>query len=491
MRRNVIAIVFAITALPGLLLLAGCSSSGKKGDKPKRTVLATTYDDAKVGEESSMAVAAQMGVLDDAALNAYVSEIGRKLLRGIPRRSFNYQFSVVDQIEPNAFALPGGYVFISRGLLALANNEDELACVIGHEITHAAHRHAALQQQISQRVSPLAMGWRRAATLSSYGRDMERDADQGGQQLCAAAGYDPIGMSTFLNNLGQWERYRIGYTRNPSFFDTHPGSQERAAVNAIRASELRWTRDPSIGDPREALLRHTEGMPVGERPEAGLFEGDRFIHPDLDFTLRFPPGWRVSNSSQAVGAMAPKGDAVVFLTADMPAGEPRVMAETWVEKTREQQKIQVKESKPVKIGSLPAWRMRVNQSGRGGSITSFVTFIPYHGATWRITGSTPASQAKNYLGRTLATARSFRPLTEEERHSLYATHMQVVEARRGEDLPSLGERTENAWNPTSTAIHNGVFTDHRYDGGEMVKVAVSEPYVPKDSTPESAEAESP
>ncbi|MBW2275104.1 MAG: hypothetical protein JRG96_17695, partial [Deltaproteobacteria bacterium] len=295
----------------------------------------------------------------------------------------------------------------------------------------------------------------------------------------------------FLNNLGQWERYRVGYTRNPSFFDTHPGSQERAAVNAIRASELRWKRDPSIGDPREALLRHTEGIPVGERPEAGLFVGDRFLHPDLDFTLQFPPGWPVSNSSQAVGASSPKGDAVVFLMADMPAGEARVMADTWVEKTREQQKIKVKESKPVKIGDIQAWRMRIDQSGRGGSITSFVTFIPYRGATWRITGASPARLAKSYLGRTLATARSFRPLTEDERHSLYSTHMHVVQARRGEDLPSLGERTGNAWNTTSTAIHNGVFTDHRYEGGESVKVAISEPYLPKEAPAPEAEATSP
>ena len=212
MRRSILCIAAAALVLP--LLAAGCSSSGKKKDKPKRTVLATSYDDSRVGEESSRAVAAQMGILDDAELNAYVSRIGRKLLRGIPRRSFNYQFSVVDQIEPNAFALPGGYIFLSRGLLALANNEDELACVIGHEITHAAHRHAALQQEMSQRISPLSMGWMRAKTLSAYGRDMERDADQGGQMLCAAAGYDPMGMSTFLDALGQWERYRVGFSRN-------------------------------------------------------------------------------------------------------------------------------------------------------------------------------------------------------------------------------------------------------------------------------------
>jgi len=132
------------------LLATGCSSAPKSSSKkkPRRDILATEYDDARVGRETSEAVAAQMGLLEDEKLKRLVQQIGRKLLRGVPRRNFDFQFHVVDQTEPNAFALPGGYIFISRGLLALANNEDELACVIGHEITHAIHRHAATQQAI-------------------------------------------------------------------------------------------------------------------------------------------------------------------------------------------------------------------------------------------------------------------------------------------------------------------------------------------------------
>ena len=169
------------------LALGACSSApGKRGEKPKRTVLVTAYDDARVGQEASRAVAAQIGLLEDPALDAYVNEIGRTLLRGIPRRPFAYQFAVVDQFEPNAFALPGGYVFVSRGLLALANSEDELANVVGHEITHAARRHAAAQQELTRRQNPLLLGWMRTAHLASYGRDMEREADRGGQMLAAA-----------------------------------------------------------------------------------------------------------------------------------------------------------------------------------------------------------------------------------------------------------------------------------------------------------------
>ena len=151
---------------------------------------------------------------------------------------------------------------------------------------------------------------------------MEREADEGGQILCAAAGYDPIGMSTFLTTLAMSSRLELGYTRNPDASSTRtrarrsarrptPCARERSAGSAIAA----------IGDPRAALLRRIAGLEIGPRPEAGLFQGDRFVHPALGFTIRFPSGWRQSNSNRAVGAVQPRGEAVVFLAADVPPGE--------------------------------------------------------------------------------------------------------------------------------------------------------------------------
>ncbi len=468
-----------ILACAATLVTAACSSSPKTpSHRKKSTVLMTEYDDARVGREASRDVAAEMGLLEDPEINAYVRGIGRKLLRGIPRRPFQYQFSVVDQFEPNAFALPGGYIFISRGLLALANNEDELANVIGHEITHAARRHAAAQQEIARRENPLAMPWVRAANLAAYGRDMERDADRGGQLLAAAAGYDPMGMSTFLSDLGQMERYFRGAARVPTFFDTHPGARERAASNAARSREIRWKRDPVLGDTRASLLRHIDGLALGQRPEGGIFEGDRFLHPGLDFQVRFPQGWRTTNTNRAVGAVSPRGDAVVFLMADLPAGDARTVAEEFLEKLQEEQRVEVKESKPVKIGRLDAWRMQLEGSSRGGSLSAYVTFIPYGEATWRITGVAPSRVAKQYLGRTLNTMRSFRPLTAKERKSIESMRLRVVTAIPGENLEELGRRTDNAWDASLTGLYNRIFVSHRFAGGELVKIARVEPYVP-------------
>jgi predicted Zn-dependent protease len=473
--RRLLAII-TILACAAALVFAACSSSPKSsGQKKKRTILLTEYDDARVGAEASRDVEAEIGILDDPDLDALVSQIGKKLLRGVPRRSFHYQFAIVDQFEPNAFALPGGYIFISRGLLALANSEDELANVIGHEIVHAARRHSSARQEVERGGNPLSMPWVRAANLAAYGRDMERTADRGGQMLAAAAGYDPMGMSTFLGNLGQMERLRIGHTRMPSFFDTHPGSRGRAAANAARAHEIRWKRDPALGETHLSYLRRIEGLPLGERPEAGVFEGNIFLHPDLDFQLIFPAGWQTSNTNRAVGAGSPRGEAVVFLTADLPEGEPREVAEAFAEKTKEEFHVEVKQSRPIKIGELDAWRMRLE----GGRMVANVTFIPYRGVTWRITGFSRSDVAKRYLPQFLNTARSFRPLTEEQRRSIEMTRLSLVEARAGEDLVALSSRTDNSWDTSRTAVLNGVFANHRYEGGELVKIARVEPYSAK------------
>jgi predicted Zn-dependent protease len=472
-RRNHARISFFTAALA--IALVVCLGTAVSAERKKRDILLSESDDARIGREAAKSVPAQMGLYEDPELEAYVEKLGQRLLRGVPRMGFNYQFKIVDQFEPNAFALPGGYIFISRGLLALANSEDELANVMGHEIIHAAHRHAAMQQALVG-TGPLAMPWIRAANMAAYGRDMERDADKGGQALAAAAGYDPMGMSTFMKQLAQLERIRIGTVRQARFIDTHPGAGERAAVNAARSHEIRRKNVPGLGDTRTSYLRRLEGLPVGPRPEGGVFDDDRFLQPDMDFQLRFPPGWRVSNSTQAVGAVSPKRDAMIFLMADQPEGDPEQAAADFVIKTSQDFPVDVVRSGPVKIGGIDAWRIELEGSGRARGVTANVTFIPYRGATFRITGVAPSAAARTYNGRMLSTTRSFRSLSEEDRLKISGNQIHLVTAQPGETLEELGRRSGNTWNISTLAAYNGVFTTHRFEGGELVKTTRTEPY---------------
>jgi predicted Zn-dependent protease len=453
---------------------AGSRSADAPDPKPRREVLATWHDDARAGQEAAQDVAAQIGVIDDPALATWIGDLGRSLLRGVPRHGFEYAFHVVDMQEPNAFALPGGFIFVSRGLLALANSEDEVACVVGHEIVHAARRHAAAQQALSRSIGVFAMPWARAAQMASYSREMEREADEGGQLLCAAAGHDPLGLSTFLRTLEQFELLRRGASRGAGFFDSHPTSRERAASNAVRAGEIRWRRNPSHGDPRETYARLTEGLAVGQRPEVGVFDGDDFLHPSMGFAIRFPRGWTQVNTTQAVGAIEPRGEAVVFLAVDGPDRDPRAAAEAWLEKMREENRLDLVESKPVKVGGEDAWRMRL--AARGAS--SYVTFIPFDDSIWRITGIARSVSAARNLGPTLLTSRSFHPIDEDERSRIRVSRLSWVDARAGEDLGALSRRTRNTWDVQMTAVYNGVFANHRFAGGERVKILRDEAWTP-------------
>ena len=457
-----------------LLLVFGvslaCASSSKKPKRPKRTVLLTTADDTRAGREAAESVKAEIGLLDNPELVAYVQKIGKKLLRGLPRRDFAYHFAIVDQMEPNAFALPGGYIYISRGLMALTNNEDELACVIAHEIVHVARRHSAQQQAIVRYQKAFAPRFSRARTMAAYGRDMEREADALGQKLAAAAGYDPMGMSTFMRRLDQRERLLIGAPRAPTFFDTHPGSRERATATAMRSRELRWTRDPELGDTRVRLLDRIDGMIIGDRPETGIFVDGLFMHPALDFEIRFPKGWRTQNSGQMVGATAPRGEAMIYLTADMPLGDLIELADGFATKAGEEFGVRVTEKKKVRVGDVPAVRYGFEGGGMRRAIVARVTFFPFAESTWRIVGAAPAAASKRYMGQILLTARSFRSLSDESRSQIRVKHLDVVLVRPGEDVVQLGERTGNAWTPIETALMNGMLGNEVFEGGELMKI---------------------
>ena len=449
-----------------LAVLATTLASPTRAD---RTVLLdSAYDDRAAGNAGAKGVEAQIGLLGDPALDAYVQGIGDKLLRAIPNRQFEFHFRVVDQVEPNAFALPGGHIFVSRGLLAMANDEDELACVIGHEIGHVVKRHSAAQQGTAKGLFPLVDPRMRAGRMAAYSRDLERSADHDGQILCSAAGYDPRGLARFLESLMNYEKVQGGGMRSASYFDTHPLSSERATVARVEASELRWKRDPKLTDPRGALLAHIEGLPVGQRPETGMFFGDVFLHPGLGFKLRFPRTWQKQNTPQAVGAQSPRGDAVVFLTGDVPPGEPRAVAERWADENARAMGGKVEDGAPFPVGGLPGWRLDMTGSSGGALVRSYVTFIPFANAMFRITG---AALAEKDLEATVTTTRSFRELSDQDRAAIRETRLAVVRAEAGEDLAALTKRTSNKWGSYETAIYNGLSPSQRFEGGESVKIA--------------------
>ncbi len=451
--------------------------SGRPSPPSRNVILISDFDDASVGAEAAKAMEKQMGVVDDPQLQTYIETIGKRMLPFAPARSFDYSFHIIDQSAPNAFALPGGYIYISRGLLTLVNSEDELACVIGHEITHAAERHSAGRQQFDMRMNPLSIGFMRMGQLAAYGRDQESDADRGGQILAAKAGWDPAGMATFMQDIGAMGRLTTGWSRLPGFFDSHPSSPQRAAASTNRAENLKWTPRANIAADHRDFLTKVEGLALGADPKEGIFEGSRFLHRDLNFSLLFPDGWQLINNHDAVGAIAPGGKAIIALQLAGPGDDPQAMARIFVESELRAERGRVRGEQSLLIGSLPAYRIHITTP----AIKGFITFFAYNDLIYRIETISTSGPIGSYEGRGRAVTRSFRPLTESEKALFKVTRLQIVKGRSGESLGALSARTANELDLATTAVLNDLFINSRVEEGQWVKIGRAKLYIPEDS----------
>lgn len=480
-----------LAAALALALTACATAVNPVTGRPELTTMSPQRE-VQLGQQAAAQVESQIGLVRDPKLTAYVESIGQRLAAHSPRQDVTYRFAVADMEEANAFALPGGWIYVSRGLLALANSEDELANVIGHEIGHVAARHAAQRETRSTGVQILsvlgtlaaaAVGGAEAAQMigqlgqvagagliASYSRDQERQADVIGQEIAAAAGWDPMGMATFLETLEREGRLRRGgQARAPSFLDSHPAAGERAVVAARRAGELPGRRTGGIANGRAAFLRRIEGVTIGPDPRQGVFQGERFLHPGFGFALDFPRGWQTQNGRQAVGAMAPRGDAVVVLEMQGPREEPAAAARRWLADKRG---VRVVRSGAVS-GSWPAYVALVEApTQRGGTTAAMITWIAHPQGTFRLTGMTPPAAWRAYGPAFEAVAQSLRPLTSAERSGITGLRLAVVQARAGETLAQLGQRTGNRWSLEETAVANAIRPDARLAAGDLVKIAL-------------------
>jgi predicted Zn-dependent protease len=465
-------VIFLLLAVPAV----GCGGGGPPR-KQREVILSSEAVDEKVGEEASRDVVSQLGVVDDPAINAYLNQVGGRLARQAPLGRFQYHFAIVDQDAPNAFALPGGYIYVSRGLLILTNSEDELANVIGHEIVHVAARHAAARQAVIRGI-PGPFQFFAQGHIAGYSRNQEREADRLGQGLAGVAGFDPEGMATFLKDLEFTERLRLGTSRLPGFFDTHPATTERVAAAAGRARMVSWQRSPGVAADRAAYLSRLEGLVVGMSAAEGVFQGQRFVHPDLDFTMRFPDGWETSNTHVAVGAVSPKRDAQIVLEGQGPGDDPEEAATAFLARD-EHQNFAIDSAAPLEIGSYPAFRVMGKAPTPYGWLPIAITWIARDGMIFRFTGLTAPGAFERFESSYRNVVRSFRPLPPAQRNSVRETRLRVAPAREGESIAGLSERTGNEWDIQTTAVINDIFANEPLEAGQLIKIAVSRPYAPR------------
>jgi predicted Zn-dependent protease len=483
-----------------LVALCACASVNPATGR-REIVLMSPEAEREIDEKAAGEVAAQLGIVDDPELNAYIQAIGDALAEHSPRRDVDYVFQVVEADEPNAFALPGGHVYVSRGLLTVVNSEAEIANVLGHEIGHVAARHAARQQAhvqtlgLATLLSDLMSGGAEEQPdsenisghfVARYARNQEREADRIGQDLALAAGVDPSGLAGFLTTLDNLTRITQGFSGPASYLATHPAAHERMLEAASRAQGEAW-REPTgvrrewkpglpVATTREAFLERIEGITVGRPASEGVFVGERFLHPELDFSLRFPHGWRLENQSSQVVGLAPRRDGVVMLQLDSRGEDPVQAALAYA--AREQ--LHLEGGEPIRVGGLPAFRAFAVVPTSFGMVHAEITWIAHGRHVYRLIGGIEPGSLPKYGGVFRKFAHSFRPLLPEERGEITELRLQV---QPGETVEALAERTGNEWNPLYTAVVNGLAVGAPLPSGTRLKIAHREPYVPSTDDP--------
>jgi predicted Zn-dependent protease len=474
---------------PALLCAGGCQTSINPVTGRRQVVLMSEADERQIDAAIVPQIENSDGLVRDPRLTDYVDELGRALAPHSPRQDVIYDFQIIESTDPNAFALPGGHIFVSRGLLLLANSEAELSNVLGHEIGHVAARHAAQQDA---HVKTLGL-----STLLSE-RNQEREADRIGQEIALAAGVDPSGMPRFLQKLQNLDKLTRGFSMPQTYLATHPALPERVAEATTNAQVREWRaefeRGPlavrslaTLESTRDVYLDRIEGVAVTRPASEGVFQGDRFLHPELNFSLRFPPEWNHVNQASQVVSIAPTRDGVVLLQLHGEGDDPMQTARRYAAR----EGLRLENPTPLKIGGLPAFRTEAQIETSVGRVDAEITWIAYDGRIYCLIAGMEPGVFRKYQGLFRRFTHSFRPLTAEERASITEDRLRIVEAREGETLGELSERSGNEWDLTYTAIANELFVDDRLIGGQRVKVAVRESYAdPGDAPSDGADGDS-
>jgi predicted Zn-dependent protease len=444
--------------------LTACATNPVTGRR--ELALISESQEIQMGQEAAQQAAASFGLVDDAALQRYVSDIGMALARDSERPNLPWSFQVVDDPSPNAFALPGGFIFVTRGLLTMMSDEAELATVLGHEIGHVTARHSV--QQIS-RAQLAQIGLVAGSILSPqiaelsglasqglqllflrYGRDAEYQADDLGFRYALADNYDVRAFESTFTSLARASAL-AGSSPLPAWLSTHPYPEDRIARNQQRVASLDRSLEGTTRKPEEFLTR-INGLVYGNNPRNGFFEGNVFHHPDLAFRITFPQGWTGQNMSQAVVAVSPQQDAIIQLTI---AGNMSPSAA--LQQFLSQQGIQPGQAgtqtlngNPAAVGTFQA------QTQEGGVIQGLVTMVQHGGNTYQLLGYTLAQQYSAYGRVFQQSLGTFERETNQNVLNVKPNRISTVRLPQAMSLSEFNQRYPSAISIEELALINQV-----------------------------------
>ncbi len=483
MRCRTIHLGYASTAVLAAVAVVACSINPATGER--QLSLISEAQEVSIGRQASEQVAQSMAMVENEALQAYVSRLGQSLASASERPDLPWSFQVIDDPGPNAFALPGGFIYVTRGMLNLMENEAELVSVLGHEIAHVTARHSVAQISRAQ-LAQLGMGLgmifapelRPLADLAGlglnllmlkYSRDAEREADELGFGYARQQNYSVAEMADVFHALGRMSE-REQQSALPTWLATHPAPEER--VEDVRARlEGRISEDPNAIVGRETYLEHIDGLVYGPNPRNGFFRDGVFYHPNLAFQFAVPPQWQTQNLSRAVAGASPQGDAAAQLTlasGDDPAeAMRRFLAQEGVRPGRAVER---------SINGLDAATGVFQAQTQQATVTGYVTFIAHGGNLYQLVTYAAAQAFAQYQPTFDDIIGSFARLEDPDILEVEPAVTRVVEVDQAMTLAEFDRRHPSAIDVEELAIINQLEgPESRIPAGTLVKRVVGDP----------------
>jgi predicted Zn-dependent protease len=472
--RHLFATLIAVSALTW----SGCATNPVSGQQD--FVMMTEAQEIALGRESDAQVRKQYKVYANPALQNYVNHVGQEVAARSHRPNIRYRFTVLDTPEINAFALPGGYVYITRGILAYLNSEAEMAAVLGHEIGHVTARHGVRQQsaaqaanigisiasifvpqlnsQLGHDLSNLFGG----ALLSGYGRDHELEADRLGADYLARTDYDPQAMIRVVGVLKNQELFDAEIAKQEGreprryhgTFATHPDNDTRLQQVVGEANHLTVTHPH---ENKSEFLKQTDGLVFNDNVNEGVVRANKFMHPELGIALTFPPEWSVKNSTAQLVALSPKSDANIQLKIDdNPSGT-------------------VTEYARRALGSganIETLEIENLHAAIGSSGNTLLGVIYFERKAFLIPCTARSSEAlASQRAAMQASIRSFHVLSADERKQIKPLSIKLITVKGGESYTKLAQHSPLGKNAESyLRLINAQYPQGEPVAGQTLKV---------------------
>lgn len=461
------------------LILAACTLNPATGQR--QFSLIGEQQEIAMGREYAKQVQAEIGFYADEKLQAYVQKIGGELAAKTERPNLPWEFHIVDDPAVNAFALPGGYIFITRGILANFNSEAELASVLGHEIGHVTARHSVEQMSRAQ-LAQVGLGVAMIASedfrdyvgiaqmgvgvlFLKFSRDDENQADHLGLRYMMRGNFEADEMPRVFDMLRRQSEI-AGGGRLPEWQSTHPSPEHRMAKLRREIEKLGGSPPGAIVH-RVAYLEHLQGLSFGPDPREGYIAGNSFYHPEMAFRVDFPKGWKIINQKQAVVAMAPQKKAAIVLslaeTADPGEAARKFFEQQGVTKLGRRQR-------GLFDFQIEALADASGQSGPGAR--GSIAFIGRQGRVFQLVGYSAPGDFPSYSRSIRPALTSFRTLKDRAHLEVKPKKLQLFHVKHKISLAEFDRKHPSSISLEELALLNGIETGAMLKPGDLIKRVV-------------------